>query len=312
MTYPQLTHCCGHHFCQSCLHGLQSNAKPCPFCKEGKVDAVLNKSLQRTIQSLAICCPHKRNGCAWKGQVGGAENHLRVGEREGECLYVRVPCGNECGTTLDRNILKRHEDENCLQKKDFDPAEVTRRLQSTIRKNEDLSAQLAIVKEESEESSKRIAVLEQQLKVAFIEISMLKKRDVSGSIPPEVKSGVSNGVAAASHDFESYLRIVPYEFTFPNYKEQLESAGMWMTKPFFTEQGGYKICVRVAPQGLGNGEKTHVSVHVYLMKGEYDNMLQWPFRGYITIQLLNQLKDDNHFEQKVNFTDSTPSQYCCR
>ena len=308
MNSAQKMLCCNHHCCPSCLRELQQNAKPCPLCRKGNVDAVTDQSLQARIQGLAICCPHKGSGCQWKGQVRGAEAHLRVGEREGECPYVAVPCVNKCGTMVQRNVLKQHEEVTCLQKKQFSAAELTRELQSTIKKNEDLSLQLAVMKEENEECSKRITVLEQQLKVAFVELSVLKKKvDESDTVP---KSRGTDIVVRS--DFESYLRIIPYEFTFPDYQEHLESQSTWMTQPFFTTQGGYKICVRIAPHGTGNGVKSHISVHVYLMKGEYDSMLKWPFCGSITIQLLNQMKNKNHFEQTIHFTDTTPSQYSSR
>ena len=306
MISPQRRLCCNHHCCLSCFRELQQNATSCPICNRGKVDAVADESLQAHIQELAIYCPHKRSGCQWKGEVREAEIHLRVGESEGECRYVEVPCGNQCGTIVQRNVLKQHEEVTCPQRKELDPTEMTRKLRITIKKNEDLSAQLANMKEENEECSKRVTVLEQQLKVAFVELSLLKnKMDESDTM------GKSGGTAKSS-DFESYLRIIPYEFTFPNYQEHLESKSTWMTQPFFTTQGGYKICVRVAPHGAGNGHKSHVSVHVYLMKGEYDSMLRWPFCGSITIQLLNQMKNQGHFEQTIHFTETTPRQYSSR
>ena len=107
-------------------------------------------------------------------------------------------------------------------------------------------------------------------------------------------------------------RLVPYEFVFDNYARRCQNPELWFCAPFYTHNNGYKMCVRVAPQGLGNGEGTHVSVHSYLMKGEHDDMLVWPFRGAITIQLLNQLKDECHHEQMTDFNDRTPEQYCRR
>ena len=300
--------CCNHHCCLSCFRELQQNAKSCHFCNKSSVDAVTDGSLQAHIQELAIYCPHKRSGCQWKGEVRGAEAHLRVGESEGECRYVAVPCVNQCGAIVQRNTLKQHEEVTCPQKKEFDPAQMARKLQSTIKKNEDLSIQLAIMKEENGECSKRVTVLEQQLKVAFVELSILKNK--VGESDAMMGSGSTD--MAKSSDFESYLRIIPYEFTFSNYQEQLDSKSTWMTQPFFTTQGGYKICVRVAPHGIGNGEKSHLSVHVYLMKGEYDSMLKWPFCGSITIQLLNQMKNQAHFEQTIHFTETTPRQYSNR
>ena len=61
------------------------------------------------------------------------------------------------------------------------------------------------------------------------------------------------------------------------------------------------MCIRV--QDL----KTHISVHVHLMRGEFDNYLKWPFRGSVAIQLLNQLEDKEHYERTIAFTDETCS-----
>ena len=55
------------------------------------------------------------------------------------------------------------------------------------------------------------------------------------------------------------------------------------------------MCIKVDCNGFGDGEGTHVSVYAYLMRGENDNHLPWPFTGTITVELLNQLEDDNHY-----------------
>ena len=36
-----------------------------------------------------------------------------------------------------------------------------------------------------------------------------------------------------------------------------------------------------------------------MMKGEFDDRLKWPFRGEITIQLVNQKEGGEHIEKKV-------------
>ena len=41
-----------------------------------------------------------------------------------------------------------------------------------------------------------------------------------------------------------------------------------------------------------------------LMRGEFDNLLKWPFRGDITIQLLNQQQDKEHYEETIHFNDT--------
>ena len=58
------------------------------------------------------------------------------------------------------------------------------------------------------------------------------------------------------------------------------------------------MCIRVDANGTG----THVSVHVCLMRGEYDSRLVWPFQGGVTIQLVDHNND--HHEEIVDFNDA--------
>ena len=87
---------------------------------------------------------------------------------------------------------------------------------------------------------------------------------------------------------------------FEKHKKADES---WYSSPFYSHIGGYKMCLGVYANGYGNSKDTHVSVFVYLMRGEYDDQLKWPFRGDITIQLLNQSRDEGHWEKTVYFDD---------
>ena len=42
------------------------------------------------------------------------------------------------------------------------------------------------------------------------------------------------------------------------------------------------------------------------MRGEFDSKLKWPYRGCITIQLVNQLEDKEHHRCTISYTDETP------
>ena len=63
------------------------------------------------------------------------------------------------------------------------------------------------------------------------------------------------------------------------------------------------MCLNVDANSGAASDGTHVSVYVYLMRGEHDDKLTWPFRGDITIQLVNQNRDQDHLEKIVHFTD---------
>ena len=55
------------------------------------------------------------------------------------------------------------------------------------------------------------------------------------------------------------------------------------------------MCLSVYAKGHGDVEGTYVSVGVHLMEGQNDDNLPWPFTGKVTVELLNQLEDDNHY-----------------
>ena len=63
------------------------------------------------------------------------------------------------------------------------------------------------------------------------------------------------------------------------------------------------MCLRVDANGYVIGTGTHVSVLVYLMRGENDDQLKWPFQGDITIQLVNQKRDQGHVTRSISFDD---------
>ena len=64
--------------------------------------------------------------------------------------------------------------------------------------------------------------------------------------------------------------------------------------------------VCVYPNENGDGEGTHVSIFTCMMRGPFDNDLKWPFRGEITIQIVNQARDHDHIENTISYDDKTP------
>ena len=66
------------------------------------------------------------------------------------------------------------------------------------------------------------------------------------------------------------------------------------------------MCLSVYANGNGTGQGTHVSVYTCLMRGEFDSHLKWPFRGTVTVQIVNQLEDKKHHIETITYTDVTP------
>ena len=81
-----------------------------------------------------------------------------------------------------------------------------------------------------------------------------------------------------------------------NYNEHKRVGDIWYSVPFYSTTNGYKLQLRVDANGALDGINTHISVGVHLMKGEYDENLNWPLNSEITIQLLNWREDNGHVE----------------
>ena len=61
-----------------------------------------------------------------------------------------------------------------------------------------------------------------------------------------------------------------------------------LSPSFYTSNQGYKMCLRLYLNGDGIGIGTHMSLFFVVMKGEFDNILQWPFTHKVTFKLINQ------------------------
>ncbi|XP_038052209.1 TNF receptor-associated factor 6-like [Patiria miniata] len=60
---------------------------------------------------------------------------------------------------------------------------------------------------------------------------------------------------------------------------------------FYTGFYGYKLCLRVNFNSPDSGHSQHISLFVHFMKGEFDDILEWPFSGTITLSILDQNDD---------------------
>ena len=72
------------------------------------------------------------------------------------------------------------------------------------------------------------------------------------------------------------------------------------------------MCLNVYANGFGDGKGRHVSVFTCLTKGENDDNLKWPFRGTITVTLLDQLQSNNHCFVKIDYAEEITGDYTSR
>ena len=71
------------------------------------------------------------------------------------------------------------------------------------------------------------------------------------------------------------------------------AATSMVSMPFYSGRYGYKMCLRLYIMGDGIGKGTHLSLFFVVMRGEFDNILQWPFTHKVTFKLINQAEGMN-------------------
>ena len=136
---------------------------------------------------------------------------------------------------------------------------------------------------------------------------MMDAQDVSSHFFAESMNKISRQVILKITEMEirsMYFALLPYEFkieNFLNYKQgPVEYSPIYYSHPF-----GYKFRIKVFRTEYLKvlSLDAFTSIYVELLPGPYDYGLCWPFKGSLTIAIVNQLSDSHHFEKMVRFSD---------
>ena len=235
---------------------------------------------------------------------------------------IGVQCPNNCGKILERKLLENHISSDCpmtiidcefkhvgcdvrLPRKDMlEHAELaviyhlTKQVKMLEADNKTLSVRCEMLEAQHKELVEKVGEMFDKLS-KFVNYpngdqnqDNDDQEDVVMDVTPE---------ATRDEDY-SYFSVVPSmltDFTMTNFQFHKKSNDHWVSQPFYTHTQGYKMCLRVTANGQGSGKGTHITVAVCLMKGEFDDQLEWPFKGDITIQLLNQQEEGGHYSRTI-------------
>ena len=66
----------------------------------------------------------------------------------------------------------------------------------------------------------------------------------------------------------------PWVIKMEGFQEKKESGQQWHSGPVYSHFGGYKMCLRVLPNGCGDGKDSYMSLSVCLLQGDNDANLK--------------------------------------
>ena len=251
---------------------------------------------------LAIVeCPYAAVGC---------ESVVR---RKEEMEHVMGSVGQHMeynkNTILDtQNELERIKStmNDKLDSKEQELEIVKRDLQDTkekLKRSQEIQSQLIIEKgRELNKLKKNAAENDRALREMIQQLSDQLKSDVD-QVRESIKDLQTGHLQVHNYGDNQIVPVIIKLTEFQKYRHH----DNWYSPGFYTKSGGYKMCLRIFPYGVGLGSNTCVSVSARLMKGDHDDHLTWPVKGTLTVQLLNQLSNSNHSEPVEFYFDGCSS-----
>jgi TNF receptor-associated factor 4 len=311
---PYQATCCGKSFCKECIESVKATSNKCPTCKAEDFFSYPNLGLQQSLYDFRVYCTYKSKGCEWTGELRELDNHLNSDSPADKslqgCPFMLIKCPLGCAECLKgmyRKDVKIHINDRLLSRVVMQNTQ----METFKQQLQEISTQF---KKDKEGLEQRLTELE----IKVIELSAEnRKLDMQNRELRELKSKQA-AVGPSDHPVSKQppatfvtgtYKPKAAEFTMTDFEKYQMDGDIWYSPHFYTCPNGYKMCLRVDTNGSGSGEGTHLSVYVHLMRGEFDDQLKWPFRGSITVKLVNQEKNKDHVTKAVKYDIYVSEEY---
>ena len=93
--------------------------------------------------------------------------------------------------------------------------------------------------------------------------------------------------------------VPPHDIQYTNYRKMRIHRFSVDSPSMYTHPGGYMFELTLWAYGYNDGAGTHLSVSVHTLKGDHDAILKFPVKFTITVQLLNQHRDQDHLTRDI-------------
>ena len=259
--------------------------EPCPnSCEVVSVERC-NIEQHRSVCPLEpVACEMKEFGCS----VVVPRKELATHMKESELQHLTAM------TMLNLRLTKQlQQDSTERDKKIAQLQQEQKKLQTEMKMKMD-EIRTAIT---DEQKKMQIAMLEEQKKM---QTDIKTRIDEQKTELTVLKTGIKR-LEHTTHHIEQHTSggacTVNEIFTFTQYSQRKYSGCIVDSDPFYSHHHGYKFKLKIHYYTSLDND---IGAYLYLMKGEYDDQLNWPVEIKVQLELLNQNGDHHHVVRTVN------------
>lgn len=283
--------CCGNHVCRECTTALQATSNAaCPHCKKLVNDVVEDKHHKRKIWNLRVRCHYRNEGCKWEGDLRDLQRHVNSnGPQFTDCA---CGCGEEVRTRSTCTFALNPLIAYCKKR----PIScIYCSLKGTYDK---ITSSHCFTCADFPVECPNNCHIEQSI----LAMGVFKQSHLQKHLEQECSQRVvTSSKQSETHFANKQASIFPVTATLTSFSACKAQNVVWFSPPFLTTKEGYKLQLRVYPNGFGSAVGTHVSVFVCIVHGEHDEKLQWPLKAEMVVDILNWRGDEGHHSKKVYF-----------
>ena len=323
--------CCGKIYCKSCLMQVKMTGDQflCPTCRkslEGEQKFFPDKSTVIKINHLRIYCPNKKEGCQWVGHLKDLDNN-HLPKCPNEVVVCEIEQSNDsqkmpmwqlysrrnpiCGAQVQRCQLEKHMTTECQWRQ-----VICRRCQKQgsyrLMSGEHVevcpNVLLPCSNEGCPEKIKRCLMADHHnvcpkevVTCQYVSVgckTKLKREDISTHNQQCMESHLKSAVAKIDI-LHSEIEDL-HSLTGPNVTLRVHGSEMSgddsFTTSLYTHKRGYKMRLKGKLSDDFNyyAKNGSLTIFVTVMPSRYDDILEWPLRCKIRVELINQERNEGH------------------
>ena len=317
----QLT-CCGQHLCEGCGQELKDPNFSCPLCREESYEISRDKYFERKILNhIQVYCSEKDEGCPMQGELGEMLSHMR------DCEYKEEECPLNCGRSYQHRHLKGHTSNDCPRRPHqceycgyestytdvtdvhmplCDKAQQIIRRDKQIREKDqqiqERDAQIKEMDNKLKEKDQEIREKDQQIQEMNEQIREKDQQIIENLQEKDEKFKLLEqkiNILLISHNVNMHY------INMEGFADKKRREVCWFSLPYYLH--GYKMCFEVDLQSNYSKEykSRYLRIDHYLMRGTIDHTLEWPFRGKVIVQVVNQavaVRGNNSYNYEYDYS----------